>query len=164
MVISLIAAMAENRVIGREGAIPWDLPEDRRWFRELTMGHPVIMGRKTFEAIGRPLPGRLNIVLTRRPEFRAGGCLVLNDLRSAFEACKGCVEVFICGGGELYRDALPFAERVYLTVVHGTYPGDVFFPPVPADEFVERERREVGGTPGCTFLVLARKRPPLPWR
>ncbi len=164
MVISLIAAMAGNRVIGRNGAIPWDLPEDRRRFRKLTMGYPIIMGRKTFESIGRPLPGRMNIVLTRQPEFRAEGCLVVHDLQGALRACSGSAEVFICGGGEIYREALPFARRIYLTLVHDSYLGDVLFPLIPAEEFDEMERREATGPPSCTFLVLERKSPPLPWR
>lgn len=163
MIISIIAAMAENRVIGRYGSIPWDIPEDRRRFRELTMGHPVIMGRRTFEAIGHPLPGRKNIVLTRQPAFRAKGCLVVNSLLSALRACGGDEEVFICGGGELYREALPLAERVYLTVVHGEFQGDVVFPELPAGEFAETERRGGGRADVCTFLVLERKGLPLPW-
>ncbi len=164
MIISIIAAMAENRVIGRNGRIPWDIPEDRRRFRELTMGHPVIMGRRTFEAIGHPLPGRKNIVLTRQPAFRAEGCLVANSLRSALLACGEAAEVFICGGGELYREALPLAEKVCLTVVHGEFQGDVVFPELPAGEFAETERRRDEGAGVCTFLVLERKGPPLAWR
>ena len=159
MIISIIAAMAENRVIGRNGVIPWDLPEDRRRFRELTMGHPVIMGRETFESIGRPLPGRLNIVLTRRTGYRAEGCLVVTDLRSALGACVGSTEVFICGGEELYREALPFAERLYLTIIEGAVVGDTFFPELPVGEFEETERRSGKGPPPCAFLVLVRRRP-----
>lgn len=158
MRISIIAAMAENRVIGREGAMPWDLPEDRRRFREITWGHPIIMGRKTFDSIGRPLPGRKNIVLTRQPDFRAEGCLVLHDMRSALEACAGSDEVFIIGGGELYREALPLSERIYLTVVHGEFEGDVLFPELPAGEFREVERLEVRDTIPCDFVVYERRR------
>ena len=164
MIISIIAAMAENRVIGHNGIIPWDIPEDRRRFRELTLGHPAIMGRKTFEAIGHPLPGRRNIILTRQPGFRIEGCLVVNDLRSALDACAGSDEVFICGGGELYREALPFAEKIYLTIIHEDVEGDVSFPELPAGAFEETERRKFSGTPSCSFLILERKRPPLPWR
>jgi len=164
MIISIIAAMAENRVIGHNGIIPWDIPEDRRRFRELTMGHPAIMGRKTFEAIGHPLPGRQNIILTRQPGLLIEGCLVANDLRSALEACAGSAEVFICGGGELYREALPLAERIYLTIIHEDVEGDASFPELPAGEFEETEQRKLRGAPSCTFLILQRKRPPLPWR
>ena len=164
MIISLIAAMAENRVIGHDGAIPWDLPEDRRHFRSLTMGHPVIMGRKTFEAIGHPLPGRKNIVISGRAAFRADGCLVAHDLRSALGASAGYVEVFICGGAELYREALPFAKRIYLTIVPGDVEGDAFFPELPPGEFEETERCPGQGPPPCTFVILERKGPILPWR
>lgn len=157
MRISIIAAMAQNRVIGRKGTMPWDLPEDRRRFREITWGHPVIMGRKTFESIGRPLPGRKNIVLTRQPEFRAEGCLVLHDMQSALDACAGSDELFIIGGGELYREALPLAERIYLTVVHGEVEGDVLFPELPAGEFREVERREVRDALPCDFVIYERR-------
>jgi len=164
MIISLIAAMAENRVIGRNGKIPWDLPVDRRRFRSLTMGHPVIMGRKTFKAIGHPLPGRKNIVLTRQTRFRAEGCVVAHDLRMALDACDGSDEVFICGGGEIYREALPYADRVYLTLVHADVAGEVGFPPLPPGEFRETGRTSAEGVPPCTFLVLERQGRPLPWR
>jgi len=157
--ISLIAAMAENRVIGREGAIPWDLPKDRRHFRELTWGHPVVMGRRTFETIGRPLPGRTNIVLTRQPDYVAPGCIVVHDLRDALEAAGEAAEVFILGGGEVYREALPVASRLYLTVVRGEVEGDVRFPEVPVGEFREVERREIDDTLPCTFVVFERHAP-----
>ena len=157
MSIAIIAAMTENRVIGRNGAIPWDLPEDRRHFRELTMGHPVIIGRKTFESIGRPLPGRMNIVLSRREEYRAEGCLVARDLKAALMAAAGNDEVFICGGGELYREALPRADRLYLTLVHMTVAGDTFFPEIPAGAFAEVERLACNGDIPCDFVTLQRK-------
>jgi dihydrofolate reductase len=156
MIISIIAAMADNRVIGRGGAIPWDIPADRRRFRELTMGHPVIMGRKTFESIGRPLPGRTNIVLSRKPDFRAEGCIVANSLEDALRACCGAEDVFICGGEELYRQALPMADRIFLTVVHHPCSGDAYFPPLPAD-YVETERSECAEGEPCTFIVYGRK-------
>ena len=160
MMISIIAAMAENRVIGRQGSIPWDLPEDRRRFRALTMGHPVIMGRRTFESIGHPLPGRTTIILTRQPGFRADGCLVVNGLAAGLAAAAADGEAFICGGGELYREALPLADRIYLTIVPGRPGGDAFFPELPAGEFSETERRTVPGSPSGTFVVLVRKGTP----
>src|SRR5512141_435338 len=103
MIVSIIVAMAENRVIGRGGGIPWNIPDDRRRFRELTMGHPVIMGRKTFESIGRPLSGRRNIILSRQPDYRGEGCCVVHSLEDALSVSAGADEVFICGGEELYR-------------------------------------------------------------
>jgi dihydrofolate reductase len=156
MSISLIAAMAENRVIGRAGALPWDLPADRRRFRELTWGHPVIMGRKTFEAIGRPLAGRQNMVLTRRQGYSAEGCLTFGGLPAALEACAGSSEVFIIGGGELYREALPLAQRLYLTIVHVVPDGDTLFPEISADEFKEVERCRVEDRLPCDFVIYER--------
>jgi dihydrofolate reductase len=164
MILSIVAAMTENRVIGRNGAMPWDLPDDRRRFRELTMGHAIIMGRKTFEAIGHPLPGRRNIVLTRQIHYRAKGCDLAHDFRSALERCEGSTEVFIIGGGEVYREALPYAERIYLTIVHADVAGDVLFPQLASGEFRETERREAGGDLPCTYLLLTRQGRPLSWR
>jgi dihydrofolate reductase len=156
MIISIIAAMTENHVIGRGGTIPWDIPADRRRFKELTMGYPIIMGRKTFESIGKPLPGRRNIVITRRQEYRREGCCVVHSLADALMASAGADEVFICGGEELYLLALPFAEKIYLTVVHMECGGDSLFPPIPAD-FVETERQEVKDGYPYTFIIYQRR-------
>lgn len=127
--------MAENRVIGREKEVPWYLPDDLAHFKELTLGHTVIMGRKTFDSIGRrPLARRRNIVLTRDPSFRAEGVEVVGSLGRAFWLAAGDDEVFIAGGADVYRLALPLAHRIYLTVVHGTVDGDVRFPELdPSD-------------------------------
>ncbi len=156
MIISIIAAMAKNRVLGKAGASPWHIPEDLRRFRELTMGHPVIMGRRTFEQVGRPLPGRRNIILTRRPDYEAPGCLVLHSVADALAACAEAEEVFICGGGELYRQTISLADRIYLTVVDRECAGDTFFPPIPP-EFAETQRTEAGP---CTFMLFQRKKAP----
>lgn len=155
MIVAIIAAMAENRVIGRAGAIPWDIPADRRRFRELTLGHPVIMGRRTFESIGRPLPGRTNIILARQPEYQAAGCLVTPSLAEALAACAGAEEVFVCGGEKVYQEALPLASRIYLTIVHRNYAGDTFFPPIPSDFMVVEERDASREIP-CTFVLYQR--------
>ncbi len=156
MIISIIAAMTKNRVIGRDGALPWRIPEDLRQFREVTMGHPIIMGRKTFEQIGRPLPGRLNIVLTRQSDYRVPGCRVCHSLADALSACTGTDEIFICGGGEVYRQTISLADRIYLTVVDGECSGDTFFPALPAG-FVETRRREGAGDFPCVFILYERK-------
>jgi len=155
MIVSIIAAMAENRVIGAAGRIPWDLPADRRRFRELTMEHPLIMGRKTFESIGRPLDGRKTIVVTSRPGYRAAACQVVPDLAAALSACAADGEVFVCGGEEVYREAITVAARIYLTVIHREFPGDVFFPPIP-DSFAVVSREEVPGALPCSFLRFER--------
>lgn len=156
MILSLIAAMARNRVIGRDGRIPWDLPEDRRRFREITMGHPVIMGRKTFAGIGHPLPGRVTIVVTRQAEYRAEGCLVMPSLPAALTACADAAEVFVCGGADLYREALPLADRLYLTLLHKNVSGDTYFPPFDAAPFAEISRVDGTSPYHVTYLVLAR--------
>lgn len=140
MIISIIAAMSGNRVIGRENELPWDLPSEHRRFREITMGHPVIMGRKTFESIGHPLPGRKNIVITTQQGFSPEGCTVVNDLQSAIAACERADEVFICGGEMVFRAAMPLADRIYLTVIDEEFDGDTFFPEIP-DDFVEVGRQ-----------------------
>ena len=156
MVISLIAAMAENRVIGRDNAIPWDIPADRKRFRALTLGHPVIMGRKTFESLAAPLEGRKNIVVTRQMDYRAEGCLIAHDLPSALVMAGEADELFICGGGEIYREALPIADRIYLTIVHGSFAGDTFFPEIP-ELFVEVEREMVDDPLPYSFVLYEKK-------
>jgi dihydrofolate reductase len=140
MVISIIAAMAENRVIGRENEMPWDIPSELQQFKERTMGHPVIMGRKTFESIGHPLPGRKNIIISCRQEFAPEGCIVVRDLQAAIAAGEGASEVFICGGEAVFREAMPLADRIYLSIIDEEFDGDTFFPEIP-DDFVEVERQ-----------------------
>ena len=140
MRIALIAAMAENRVIGRENRLPWRLPADLRRFKSLTMGKPVIMGRKTYESIGKPLPGRSNIVVTRDPDYRAQGCRVVHSLEQALEAAAGHDEVMVIGGAELYRQTLERAERTYLTMVKAELDGDALFPQIETRHWRELER------------------------
>lgn len=157
MIVTIIAAMAENRVIGKDGVMPWHIPDDLARFKSITMGHPVIMGRKTFESLGRPLPGRQNIVLTRREGYAPEGVTVARTLEEALELAGVAREVFICGGGEVYREALPLAGRILLTVIHGAYGGDAVFPEVPGD-FLETERVDGEGAPPHEFLVFDRKK------
>lgn len=156
MIISLIAAMAENRVIGRGNSIPWNIPSDQKRFREMTMGHPVIFGRKTFDAISRPLPGRKNIVLTRNKNYRAEGAVIVHDLDAAFAAGADADEVFVCGGGMVFRETITLAVRIYLTIIHRKYEGDVLFPDIPPD-FVEVQREEIDNTPPYSFVIYERK-------
>ena len=126
--VSLIAAMAENRVIGRDGGLPWRLPDDLRHFKELTVDHTVIMGRRTFEEIKRPLDNRRNVVITRNKEFRPHGITVVPSLKEALALGATENEVFIIGGGEIFAKAMPLADRIYLTLVHAQVEGDTFFP------------------------------------
>jgi dihydrofolate reductase len=126
--ISIIVAAAENGVIGRRGELPWHLSDDLRRFKALTMGKPIVMGRKTFESIGRPLPGRRNIVITRQRGFAAEGCDVVSSIDEAIAAAGDAAEVMVIGGSEIYALFLPHATRLYLTRVHANVDGDALFP------------------------------------
>lgn len=129
--LTVIAAVASNRVIGSGNALPWRLPEDLKRFKTLTMGHPIVMGRKTYESIGRPLPGRRNLVVTRNPAFRADGCECVPSLASAIDKCMGNAdEIFVIGGAQIYTEALALADRLCLTEIDRAFPGDAFFPEV----------------------------------
>ena len=140
--IAIVVAMAENRVIGRDGALPWRLPADMARFRSLTMGRPIVMGRRTHESIGRALEGRQNIVVSRRPGYRSPGCTVASSLEAAFEAASGAAEAAVIGGAGIYEHALPFATRIHLTLVHASIEGDVRFPDIDPDEWREVSRIE----------------------
>lgn len=135
MIVSLIAAMDEHRVIGARGALPWHLPRDMRHFKTLTTGHPVIMGRKTFETLNVPLPKRHNVVVTSNRSYVAEGAEVADSLEAGLAAVADEAEVFVAGGGEIYRLALPRADRIYLTVVHGAFEGDTWFPEFSMEEW-----------------------------
>jgi dihydrofolate reductase len=159
MRISLIAAMAENRVIGRGGSIPWKIPGEQKLFKRITLGHAVIMGRRTYESIGRPLPGRTNIVVSRRPGFRPEGCLCAPGLAAALALCPaGEEEAFIIGGGQLYQEAMPVTDRIYLSVVPLTVDGDAFFPEIPAGAFAITSAERISGPPAYDFLIYDRIR------
>ncbi len=144
MIISLIVATTQNGVIGNKGEIPWYLPADLVHFKKTTMGHPILMGRKTHESIGRALPGRTNIVITRQKDYSADGCVIAGSLEQAIEAAKdakGSEEIFIIGGAEIYKLAMPLINRLYLTKVHTTIEGDKFFEYDP-NEWKEISREE----------------------
>ncbi|HSR16133.1 MAG TPA: dihydrofolate reductase [Gemmatimonadales bacterium] len=134
-VVSLIAAMARNRVIGRGGALPWHLPDDQKFFRKVTLDHTVIMGRKTFDEIRRPLANRRNVVISRNPDFHPAGVTVVPSLEEALALGATEDEVFVIGGGEIYREALPQADRLYLTVVEAEVDGDTTFPPYASGDW-----------------------------
>lgn len=136
--VSIIVAMAKNRVIGARGGIPWKLPEELRLFKEVTMGHHIIMGRKTHESIGRLLPGRTTVIVTRQPGYRVEGALVAHSLEAALAACENDNEIFVIGGEEIFKAALPLADRLYLTTVDAEVPGDTYMP-----EFNEANWQEV---------------------
>ncbi|MCL2561297.1 MAG: dihydrofolate reductase [Rikenellaceae bacterium] len=134
--ISIIAAVAENGVIGSGNAMPWHISEDFRRFKAITMGHPIVMGRKTFESLGRPLPGRTNVVITHDPAYGVPeGVLVIGSLDEAVALFSADEEVFIIGGGEIYRQAMSMADKLYITRVCAPFDGDTTFPEISADEW-----------------------------
>ena len=142
MIISIIVAMDKKGVIGLEGDLPWHLSADLKHFKAITMGKPLIMGRKTHESIGRPLPGRRNIVVTHSQDFKAEGCVVVNSLDDAFQAAGDVDEVMIMGGSGIYDQSLARADQLYLTEVHADVEGDVYFHEFDKDEWKELEREE----------------------
>ncbi len=139
MIISIIVAMDETRGIGLDGRLPWHLPADLKRFKSLTMGHHLIMGRKTFASIGRPLPGRTTIIVTRDQSFQPEGCLVAHSLETALEFARLDLEddVFVIGGAEIFVQAIELADRIYLTQVHSSLPADVYFPEFAAADWQE---------------------------
>jgi dihydrofolate reductase len=138
--ISLIVAMAKNGVIGINNTLPWHLPADLKHFRLLTMGHHIVMGRKTYESIGKPLPGRTSVVVTRNPGYSVPGVIVVNSLETAIESCSGDDEIFVIGGAELYRQAIDFADRIYLTEIDADISGDAHFTKIDRGSWQETER------------------------
>ncbi len=135
MLVSIIAAMDRNRLIGNNNQLPWHLPADLAHFKKLTMGKPIIMGRKTYESIGRPLPGRTNIVLTRAATLQAEGVFVANSLQQALEHVASTDEAMIIGGSAIYKLALPRADRLYITYVENSYQGDAWFPEIDSAQW-----------------------------
>ena len=162
MSLSLIVAMASNRTIGINNTLPWRIPEDLKRFKALTMGHHMIMGRKTYDSIGKPLPGRTTVIVTRNPELKVEGCIVVNSLQAALAACAGDAEVFVVGGAELYAQALPLADTLYLTEIRKDVIGDVYFPEFDMNNWHEasREQRSQGEPQPLDyhFVTYRRKR------
>lgn len=160
MPINLIVAMAKNRVIGIDNKMPWHLPADFAWFKKNTLGHAVIMGRKTFESIGRPLPGRRNLVVSRNLDWHAEGCEVFNSLAVALASCEAVAQTFVIGGASLYSEALPIADRLYLTEVDAAPGGDTYFPALRSNEWREHSRehcaKDEKNSYAMDFVVLDR--------
>ena len=151
--VAIIAALARNRAIGRDNNMPWRLPEDLKRFKRLTMGHVVIMGRKTFESIGSPLAGRENIVITRSRNWSRAGCGVAPSLEAALAAAGESRDAFVIGGAQIYALALPYARRLYMTEIERHFDGDAFFPEFDRSQWreVSRERRASGGAGGFEY-------------
>jgi dihydrofolate reductase len=157
-ILSLIAAVARNGAIGKDNALLWRLPEDLKFFKRTTLGCPVIMGRKTWESIGRPLPGRRNIVVTRNRDWRSEGAEVFHDLADALAATVGEPKVFVIGGGELYAQALPLADELVLTEIDADFEGDTFFPQWDQQAFEETSREEHVSDAGWAYHFVVRRR------
>jgi len=162
--LTIIAALTRNGVIGRGNRLPWHIPEDLKRFKALTLGHPVIMGRKTFESIlatlGKPLPGRENIVVTRSRDFAPPGCRVVHSIEDAIAAAAGVEEVFVIGGGEIYALALPYAHGLRLTEVHADDQGDAYFPEFDLADWLEVSRESLvsAGPGGLRFDFVTYER------
>lgn len=157
--LSIISAMAQNRVIGIDNRLPWRLPEDLQHFKALTLGHHILMGRKTYESLPGLLPGRTSVVITRSPDFRAPGCVVVHSIEEAIAAC-GDDEAFFIGGEELYRQALAYADRIYLTEINAEFAGDAWFPEFDKGLWQETERRPNRAASGLAFdfVIYDKKR------
>lgn len=140
MKLTLIVAYADNRVIGRDNDLPWKLPGDLSHFKKSTLGHPIIMGRKTWESLGRPLPGRTNVVISRNSSYPADGAVVVSSLQEAVAACGAVEQAFVIGGAQIYAQALPLAQTVMATEVHAQVEGDAFFPALPSSDWRETAR------------------------
>lgn len=164
--LTLVVATAANRVIGRDGGMPWHIPGDLNYFKQVTLGHPIIMGRKTFQAIGRPLPGRTNIVITRDANFAQSGVVVTNSLEQAIDTAKGIAgkdnlkEVMVVGGADIYRQALPLAQKLHHTEIHKSIDGDALFPELDPAEWQEISRdnhpSDTPEVPDVSYVVLIR--------
>ena len=140
MIISIIAGMDKNRLIGQGNRLPWRLPADMKHFRRHTLSKPVLMGRKTFESIGKPLPKRTNIILTRDRDYQAVGCVVTHSIAEALDTASSCEEIMVIGGASIYELFLPRADRLYLTRIHGCFEGDVYFPAFDIADWQEVKR------------------------
>lgn len=145
MLISLIVAHSSNRVIGIDGQLPWHIPDDLKYFKAITIGKPIIMGRKTFDSIGKPLPGRLNIIITKNTDLTIAECVVVNNLEAAITEAKNYFktqdteqeEIFIIGGAQIFKQSMEFVNKIYITEVHAEYAGDVFFDELSDNDWIE---------------------------
>ncbi len=164
MILSLLVAADEQNVIGKDNQLPWHLPNDLKYFKNLTWGLPVVMGRKTFESIGKPLPGRKNIVITRNKDYRADGVEVVHEIENAIAVARkaGAREVFVIGGAEIFTSVLDKTDRIYLTRIHHRFEGDVYFPPVDEEawQLVKQHRNQPDekNKYAHTFQVWERKK------
>ena len=162
MMISLIWAMDENRLIGSNNGLPWKLPADMKWFRQHTLGKPIVMGRKTYESFGaRPLPERTNIVITRDPEYHSEGAVIVHSIDEALQQAGDANELMIIGGASFYEQMLPHAGRLYITRVHGKFDGDAWFPEFDLNDWQQIQQHahaaDERNSHACTFMIYERK-------
>jgi dihydrofolate reductase len=161
MTLSIIVAVSENNVVGINNRLPWYLPADLKRLKSVTMGHHLIMGRRTFESLGRPLPGRTSVVITRNKNYKAEGAVVVSSLKEALEVVKNDAEPFIFGGGEVFREALPMVNRIHMTRIHQDFDGDTFFPELNESEWKETLREDYEPDEknkySYSFIILERK-------
>lgn len=162
MKISFIVAMASNRAIGLNNQMPWHLSADLKRFKQITMGSPILMGRKTYESIGKPLPGRTNIIISRNSSYQQQGCLVFSNIDNALASCHEYGEVFIIGGASFYQSMLPNADILYITQIHKVFKGDTFFPIINQQEWEEISREDINNDQTVkfrySFLKLKKKK------
>jgi dihydrofolate reductase len=163
MILSHIVAASQNNVIGVNNDLPWSIPEDMKFFRDKTKGKALIMGRKTFESVGHPLPKRLNVVVTRQKDYAPEGAVVVSSVEEGIELCKSRMdeygeEIFIIGGGQIFKDTMDIVDIIYLTRIHKDYDGDILYPDVNPLKFEEVERRERHEPVGFTFLTYKKKK------
>jgi len=161
MIISIIAALAGNMVIGNKNSLPWNLPADMEYFKKITLGKPIIMGTKTFESIGMALPNRKNIILSHDKNYRAKGCVAVTSIKQALEEIEENEEVMIAGGASVYKQFLPLADRLYLTFIHHNFKGDAYFPKFDINKWKEIKRidkkPDKKNLYSYSFVVLERK-------
>lgn len=156
--ISLIVAVSKNNVIGNNGVIPWKIKGEQRRFKELTTGKTIIMGRKSFKEIGRPLPNRKTIIISNTENIVADNCMTVKSLLEAFDLVKGEEEVFIAGGGQVYKEALPYSDKIYITVIDKIIDGNVYFPQIDKEDFVKTYEQRIEGEIPYTYYTYERIR------
>jgi len=156
--LSLIVATAKNRVIGVNNTLPWHLPEDLKRFRALTTGHHIIMGRKTYDSLGRLLPGRTTVIVTRNQAYKVEGAIVVHSLKDAIASCGDDEEVFLIGGAELYKDGLELANKLYVTEINAEYEGDAFFPEFNLSEWIAGDAEAYTSSNGLGFRYITYQR------
>jgi dihydrofolate reductase len=156
--LSIIVAVANNNVIGQHNTLPWHLPEDLKRFKALTMGHHIIMGRKTYESLGRLLPGRVTVIVSRNKQYQVDGAIVVHSLKQALEACQEDAEVFLIGGAELYKIGLAHADKIYQTEIHADFDGDAFLPAFDLACWRESSREKHQAENGLAFSYVSYER------